>query len=146
MKSIAARLSEIAAGVLAATVLLTSAVTPASAQEFKIKGNIPFAFSASHSALNAGNWQIAPLQNHTSPSALKLYNAAENKAVIVGVTDRIVRPKNPNARVEFSCHADVCQMVRVFDGVNGWEVITPRLRAVEREQLLAVNFTAGSKK
>jgi hypothetical protein len=146
MKTIAVRFYETAAASLAAILLLTAGAASASAQEFNIKGKIPFAFAAGLSSLEAGNYQIETVNPITNLSVLKLYNSATHKAVVVGVIDRITTPNDDHARAEFSCGSNSCQLVRVFDGVNGYEVVKPKLRPVEKERLLAVNFTPELKK
>jgi hypothetical protein len=146
MKSIAVRFYETAAASLAAILVLTAGATAASAQDFNIKGNIPFAFSAGRAPLEPGSYQIAPVNPRANLSFLKLYNPATHKTVFVGVIDRVTTPHNERARAEFSCASNGCQLARVFDGVNGFEVIRPKLRPVEKERLLAVNLTPEFKK
>jgi hypothetical protein len=146
MKTIAVRFYETAAASLAAILLLTAGAASASAQEFRITGNIPFAFAADRNALEPGNYQIETVNPIANLSVLKLYNPATHKAVVVGVIDRVTTPNDDHARAEFSCTPNACQLVRVFDGVNGYEVIKPKLHPVERERLLAVNLTPGLKK
>lgn len=146
MKTIAIRFYETAAASLAAILLLTAGATAASAQDFRIKGNIPFAFSANHSVLEPGNYQIARVNPSENLSVLRLYNVATHKAVVLGVIDRVTTPHNENARAEFSCASNGCQLVRVFDGVNGFEVVRPKAGPAEKERLLAVNLTPEFRK
>jgi hypothetical protein len=144
MKTIAVRFYETAAASLAAILLLTAGATSASAQDFNIRGNIPFAFAVDRYPLEPGNYQIETV--YPFRSILKLYNPATHRTVNVPVIDRITTPRDGHARAEFSCTPDACQLVRVFNGVNGYEVVKPKVHPVERERLLAVNLTPESKK
>jgi hypothetical protein len=138
MKTIADRLSDIAAVSLAAILLLTSGAASASAQDFKIKGNIPFAFSADRTALAPGDYEIVPV--NANANVMKLYNPTNHEGVFVGVIDRITTPHNAAARAEFLCGANGCRLVRVYNGTDGWEIVTPRRQPVEKERLQAVNL------
>ncbi len=138
MKTIANRLSETAAASLAAILLLTSGAASASAQDSKVRGNIPFAFSADRTALEAGNYEIVRL--NANDNVVKLYNPANRKGILVGVIDRITTPHNPKARAEFLCGEKGCRLVRVFSGTDGWEIVAPIGHPVEKEKLLAVNL------
>jgi hypothetical protein len=138
MKTIALRLSETAALSLAAILLLTSGAASASAQDSKVTGNIPFAFSADRSALEPGDYEIVSL--NPNANVVKLYNPANRKAVFVGVIDRITT-RNAAPRAEFLCGTKGCHLVRVFNGTDGWEIVQPNGHPIEKGRLLAVNLT-----
>jgi hypothetical protein len=143
MKTIAARLSATAVTTFSAILLLTSGAASASAQDFNIKGDIPFAFSANHADLGPGKYQIRQVTIATNPPVLSLYNPSTKKSVLVSVIDRIANQNGSKPRAEFTCTADHCQLVRVYDGNTGYEVVKPRIRPSEQERLLAVNLESG---
>ena len=64
----------------------------------------------------------------------------------MGVVARVTTPADTAPRAEFSCGSKGCQLVRVFDRANGWEVVRPRVHPVEKERLLAVNLASDSRK
>ena len=140
MKTFAIRVSETAAFALATILFLTTGATSASAQEFHIKGKIPFAFGANRTALPAGNYRIGQIGRLDNPPVLVVYNATTHRSVIVGTVSRVATPKDAAARAEFTCTDDGCQLVRVFDGTRGWDLVKPKPRRGEQERLVAVNL------
>ena len=140
MKTFAIRVSETAAFALATILFLTTGAASASAQDFSIKGKIPFAFGADHSALPAGDYKIGQVGYINSPHVLVVYNAATRRSVIVGTVDRVTSPKDASPRAEFSCTDNGCQLVRVFNGIYGYELAKPKPHRDEQERLVAVNL------
>jgi hypothetical protein len=143
MKRIAARLFETAIATFSAVLLLTSGAPSASAQSLNLKGSIPFAFSANRADLTPGTYQIRQVSQTSNPTALALYNPATQKTVFVPVVDRIVNAGGVAPHAEFSCDSNTCQLVKVYDGVTGFELVHPRSHSAEQERLLAVNLDSG---
>jgi len=146
MKPFATRLFGNAAGTFAAVLIASAAIVPVHAQELRVRGNIPFTFAADRAVLAAGNYQISPVSRAANPTSVVLYNRDQKNSTMVGVIDRIQSPKDPTPRIEFQCADQACQLVRIYDGVYGWDVAAPKKHSVEKERLLAIKVSVARSK
>jgi hypothetical protein len=123
--------------VLAIAAAVTAAAVPASAQEVKLEGNIPFAFSINKSVnLAAGNYTVTRDRN-----VWWFRNQATLESVAIANYSGHMGQAAEEPSLTFECRGSHCQLRYIrTGGVDlGAEVAAPKLSKSERAEVGALS-------
>ena len=141
MKLTAYRIIVSGVSLITAAVVLVGGIAVAFGQE-RVIAKVPFSFRAGESAMEAGNYELAPY-SPSSHAALTLRNIDTRKTVAVLVQSPIYgagRGADTHPRLIFRCASAGCTISQVWTGIDGWQLSAPTWTAAEKERIAVVYF------
>ena len=141
MKLTAYRIIVSGVSLVTAAVVLVGGIAVAFGQE-RVTAKVPFSFRAGESAMEAGNYELAPY-SPSSHAALTLRNVDTMKTVAVLVQSPIYgtgRGADTQPRLIFRCASAECTISQVWTGTDGWQLSAPTRTAAEKERIAVVYF------
>ena len=128
-----------------AALLVVGGITVAFGQE-RTTAKVPFSFRAGESAMEAGNYELAPY-SASSHAVITLRNVDTRKTVALMVQSPIYavgRGADTNHRLIFRCVSGGCAISQVWTGIDGWELSLPKLTPGEKERIAVIRFTRNN--